>query len=101
MGIPNPLTFLKNMGNADRQSTIPVSVKKEKMYTLTNLGREQVEELRGDEQDFGLLATMKQRRAWSLEDISRELKMPTNKIYYELQRHMAQGFVKTIGPDGG
>lgn len=83
-----------------QSSAIPASVKKEKMYTLTNLGREQVEELKGDEQDFGLLATMKQRRAWSLEDLSNELKMPSNKVFHELRRHIGQGFVKTIGPDG-
>ena len=81
-------------------SKIPAAAKKEKMYTLTNLGREQVEELRGDEQDFGLLATMKQRRAWSLDDLSHELKMPENKVFHELQRHKGQGFVKLIGPDG-
>ena len=92
----NPINLLWGK----QSSTIPASVKKEKMYTLTNLGREQVEELKGDEQDFGLLATMKQRRAWSLEDLSAELKMPTNKVYHELKKHIAQGFVKTIGPDG-
>ena len=96
MGLPNPINILFGR----QSSTIPASVKKEKMYTLTNLGREQVEELKGDEQDFGLLATMKQRRAWSLEDLSAELKMPSNKVFHELRRHIGQGFVKTIGPDG-
>lgn len=96
MGLPNPMDLLWGKG----KSTIPASIKKEKMYTLTNLGREQVEELQGDEQDFGVLATMSKRRAWSLDDLSHELKMPTNKVYHELQRHMGQGFVKTIGADG-
>ena len=91
----NPLNMITG-----KHSTIPANVKKEKMYTLTNLGKEQVEELMGDEQDFGVLATMKQRRAWSLQDLGGELHMPTNKVYHELQRHMRQGFVKTIGADG-
>lgn len=92
----NPLDIM--LGTRNR---IPAATRKEKMYTLTNLGREQVEELRGDEQDFGLLATMKQRRAWSLEDLSHELKMPSSKVFHELQRHVGQGFVKVASPDGG
>ncbi len=98
MGLPNPFKNVNIFGGGS--TTIPAAVKKEKMYTLTNLGREQVEELKGDEQDFGLLATMTKRRAWSLKDLSDELKMPTNKVYHELQRHMSQGFIKTIGADG-
>lgn len=96
MGVPNPMNLL--WGSKD--SKIPAAVKKEKMYTLTNLGREQVEELRGDENDFGLLATMKMRRAWSLEDLGHELKMPTNKVFHELQRHIGQGFIKVANPEG-
>lgn len=92
----NPMNLI--LGKSS--SRIPANVKKEKMYTLTNSGREQVEELRGDEQDFGLLATMKQRHAWSLEDLSSELKLSTNKVFEQLKRHIGQGFVKVANQDG-
>jgi hypothetical protein len=75
-------------------------IKKEAMFTLTNLGRQQVENLEGDETEFEVLSTMSTRRAWSINDLSRETKMEANKTRHELKRFIKQGMVKTIGASG-
>lgn len=95
MGIldnPFHITFSK--------STIPNAVKKEAMFTLTNLGRQQADQLEGDDEDFSVLATMTTRRAWSIEDLSKETKMSDVKVKHQLQRLGKQGMVKTIGASG-
>jgi DNA-binding PadR family transcriptional regulator len=91
----SPMDFIYGSKNK-----IPANIKKEKMYTLTNSGREQVEELRGDEQDFGLLATMKNRHAWSLDDLSHEVKLPTRKVFEDIKRNQARGFIKVANAEG-
>ena len=75
-------------------------IKKEAMFTLTNLGRQQVENLEGDETEFDVLSTMSTRRAWSLVDLARETKMDVIKVRHELKRFIKQGMVKTIGASG-
>jgi hypothetical protein len=84
----------------DSKSTIPNAVKKEKMYTLTNLGRQQTENLEGDEVEFNLLATMTTRRAWSIDDISKETRLGSQQVRFELVRLIKQGMVKPIGANG-
>lgn len=82
------------------KSNIPSQVRKEAMYTLTNLGRQQAEELQGDEVEFSILSTMLSRRAWSMDDISKESHMSVDKVKHELSVLMRRGFIKTIGAQG-
>jgi predicted HTH transcriptional regulator len=83
-----------------KTATPGAGIKKENMFTLTNLGRQQVENLEGDELEFEMLSTMSTRRAWSIDDLSRQTKMESNKVRHELKRFIKQGMVKTIGASG-
>lgn len=82
------------------KSNVPSQVRKDKMYTLTQLGRQQVDTLEGDEVEFSILATMATRRAWSMDDISKEARISIDKVQHELKTLMSKGFVKTIGAQG-
>lgn len=90
--MPFNISFSKN--------TIPGAAKKEAMFTLTNLGRQQVDTLEGAETEFDILAVMATRKAWSIDDIAKEAKLPDNKVRYELQLLVKKGFVKPIGQTG-
>jgi predicted Rossmann fold nucleotide-binding protein DprA/Smf involved in DNA uptake len=79
---------------------IPNGIKKEHMFTLTNLGRQQAENLEGDETEFNLIATMTTRRAWSIDDLSKETRLEGQQVRFELKRLMKQGMVKPIGASG-
>jgi hypothetical protein len=80
---------------------VPSNIQKEKMYTLTNQGRQQVESMAGDEGvEFDVLSAMTTKRAWSLKDLGAAVKLGPSQCWYEVRVLMKQGFVKPIGANG-
>lgn len=96
------MPILNNPFNVTFSRTqVPSAGKKEAMYTLTNLGREQLESMQGNEPEFDIISTMGTRRAWNVEDLSQAVKAPVKGVQHSIDRLVKQHFVKTVGADGG
>jgi hypothetical protein len=83
-----------------KSSKVPSVTKKEKIYTLTPIGKNKADNIDNSEQDFELLSTMQLRKAWNIKDLSHELDMPTNEVSHGVQRNIGRGFIKTVGDNG-
>lgn len=90
--LPFNITFSKN--------TIPGQAKNDRMFTLTNLGRQQLDSMDGSEGEYIYLATMATRKAWSIDDLSKETRYADAKVLTDLKYLVKKGFVKTLGADG-
>jgi hypothetical protein len=83
-------------------SKTPMSdaAKKERMWTLTNLGKQQLDTLDGSEPEFPYLSAMISKKAWSVDDLSTAVKCTEGRVVHDLRWLEKKGFLKIIGTSG-